>query len=343
MTDFNFDGSEISGERLLNQAMKVALDQDSPEMMISQFFSVVGQFFHCDRVFLYENCGANTESYVVEWQNENISSHKYFLESLGNEELEYVYNLFARDNFIYINDVESIKDVNPSFYEILSSQNISTIFLHPLIVKNELIGFYGFENFFEIDLISVYDFIEMYGTFLISLLKFKTTIMQLHNLSEHDSMTGLYNRGRGESKIAAMVNNGMEGMFLMMDGNHFKSINDTYGHAVGDKVILAFAKVLHTVFDSIGIPMRLGGDEFAVFVPAFTSQKDAEYLLRDLENAISEIDISEMGGAKISASIGVAFKTMNDNLSFENLYKHADDSVYISKKTPGTPVTYYKD
>lgn len=343
MTEVFFNEDEGSGEKLINQAMKAAMEQDSPDDMIYEFFSVVGNCFNCDRVFVYEASHDDSAAYVVEWNKENFSSCKSYIESLSDDYLNLIYNNFEHDNFIYLKNIALIQQSFPEAYEILASQNISSAFLHPLIVKGELIGFYCFENFGSVDLLSVYDFLEMFGIFLISLLKIKNSFLQLHSLSEHDSMTGLYNRGRGEHKIATMVNNGMEGMFLMMDGNHFKSINDTYGHAVGDKVIKAFAQVLHEVFDSIGIPMRLGGDEFAVFVPAFTSEKDAAYLMQNLEDAIAAIDIPELNGNKISASIGVAFKTDNDNISFEQLYKRADDSVYLSKKIPGTPVTFFKD
>lgn len=341
MAENIFFDADISGERLLNQAMKAALDQESPELMIFQFFLEVGQFFHCDRIFVYEK-NQSEIPYVVEWQNDNISSHKEFVENLMQEDLNLLYTLFERDNFVFVNDVDSIQELYPAAYELFTSQNIKRIFIHPLIVKNEQIGFYAFENFPDMDLIQIYDFLEMFGNFTISLLKFKNTFFALHSLSEHDSMTGLYNRGRGEQKIAQMVNNGMEGLFMMMDGNHFKHINDNFGHAVGDKVILALANALHKIFDNIGIAMRLGGDEFAVFVPTFTDEKDALFLMEDLVQEIDYIDIPQMNGEKVTASIGVAFKKLDDNINFEQLYKHADLSVYESKKSEGTPITFYK-
>ena len=69
------------------------------------------------------------------------------------------------------------------------------------------------------------------------------------------------------------------GMFLELDIDHFKKINDTYGHQAGDQVILAVADALRSTFRSNDITIRLGGDEFGVFAVGIVDQEMAEALL----------------------------------------------------------------
>ncbi|MBR0148285.1 MAG: diguanylate cyclase, partial [Lachnospiraceae bacterium] len=86
-------------------------------------------------------------------------------------------------------------------------------------------------------------------------------------LSETDSMTGINNRGSGENKVRKLLLDGDGGMFMLLDVDKFKSINDTYGHAAGDKVLISIAECMRRAFRNNDVMMRLGGDEFAAFAP----------------------------------------------------------------------------
>ena len=88
---------------------------------------------------------------------------------------------------------------------------------------------------------------------------------KLRYLSETDRMTGILNRGSGEQKIREKMQMGNAGMFCLMDADKFKSINDNFGHAVGDKVIIAIADCLRKSFRDSDVVFRLGGDEFAAY------------------------------------------------------------------------------
>ncbi len=79
-------------------------------------------------------------------------------------------------------------------------------------------------------------------------------------LSETDRMTGLLNRISGELKVEENLKQGKGGLFILLDIDHFKSFNDTFGHDVGDKVIINVANCLKTAFREHDILFRLGGD-----------------------------------------------------------------------------------
>ena len=160
-------------------------------------------------------------------------------------------------------------------------------------------------------------------------------------LSETDSLTGINNRGSGESKVKSHILNGDGGMFMLLDVDKFKNINDTYGHDIGDKVLIAIAGCLKKTFRSNDVVMRLGGDEFAAFAPSVFSRSGGELMIRRFLNQIEEIRIEEMKGKGIKISMGVAFYRPDDSFTFEELYKRADRCTYESKINPGSRVTYY--
>ena len=165
---------------------------------------------------------------------------------------------------------------------------------------------------------------------------------ELIYLSQTDLMTGLRNRGSGEKAMQDLMSQGVEGMFCLMDADKFKSINDNYGHDVGDKVIKAIAECLKKIFRNIDVTMRLGGDEFAVYVVGVTDEVRGEIFIEDFFEEINNIKIPELGRRKISVSLGAAFFLVDEKLSFAEIYKRADSAAYESKKTKGNFHTFYK-
>lgn len=94
-------------------------------------------------------------------------------------------------------------------------------------------------------------------------------------LSETDLMTGISNRGSGEKKISELLRKRVGGMLVLIDCDKFKSINDTFGHNVGDVVIIAIADALQRLCGENDVVMRLGGDEFAMFIPEIVDEASA--------------------------------------------------------------------
>lgn len=165
--------------------------------------------------------------------------------------------------------------------------------------------------------------------------KEKTREDRLIYLSEIDSMTGVCNRGSGERKISRLLEAGVGGMLLLIDCDKFKSINDTYGHIVGDAVIIAIAETLQKLCGPRDIVMRLGGDEFAMFIPKLVDKEEAEAFFKQLFTEISQIYITEMGDRKIYVSLGAAICEENQGATFDELYRKMDSAMYESKKEEG--------
>ncbi len=118
--------------------------------------------------------------------------------------------------------------------------------------------------------------------------------------------------------------------FIMADIDHFKQVNDTYGHSIGDKVLQEIAQAIVSQCREIDVPARYGGDEFAIVVPSETAE-GAGKLAERCRQATSEIRIhTEDENVQITASFGIA--EIADTPSIEALIKAADEALYQAKQ-----------
>jgi len=150
-----------------------------------------------------------------------------------------------------------------------------------------------------------------------------------------DALTGLHNRRYMAGQLQAMVGRAGQGgdpvAVLVMDIDHFKAVNDSFGHDAGDEVLREFAVRLATNVRAIDLPCRLGGEEFVVVMPGASldaAARVADRIRRDIEAQPFPI----MGGAEgltITVSVGVAASVAGDTP--EGLLKRADEGVYEAK------------
>lgn len=167
---------------------------------------------------------------------------------------------------------------------------------------------------------------------------------RLRYLAYHDEMTGLLNRQGFKNALtdalSAQVPDGHETALLVFDLNGFKQINDTYGHAVGDKVLIVVAERLKDVLGSDLPAARLGGDEFAIVLsgadqPA-TSLSVSERIIEAI-NLPFEIDGHRL---EVGLSCGVA-RASDCRNDPESLIKSADLAMYHAKETSATEGIVY--
>ena len=162
----------------------------------------------------------------------------------------------------------------------------------------------------------------------------------LRYLSETDMLTGIRNRGSGETAVRELMLKDIHGMMCIMDADKFKSINDNYGHSVGDEVIKALARSVSTAFRERDIVFRLGGDEFAMYAPKITDKETGAVVLNRLFEIIDKISIPELKDRKITVSVGASIYETDETLDFDTLYKRADAGTYASKKVKGNSYTF---
>lgn len=161
-----------------------------------------------------------------------------------------------------------------------------------------------------------------------------------------DSLTGLHNRrwleemytrelersNRGDLKLTA----------FMLDIDHFKNINDTYGHLAGDQVLIYVAQTLTTSLRPADMPVRYGGEEFSVFLPGISSENAqviAERVRSNMENM--QIILSTGAVIKVTVSVGLADRLPSD--SVRDLIQRADAALYHAKESGRNRICLNKD
>lgn len=152
-----------------------------------------------------------------------------------------------------------------------------------------------------------------------------------HLLEEaaRDELTGVYNRRGGEALISKALSDDQPYLFLIMDLDNFKTINDCYGHQEGDAVLQYVAALLRQSFRSTDVIFRLGGDEFVVFVHPCRSVEGVEHKLESLSRSYREEMAARYPLCASGLSIGGVFGRMA--VSFNGLYHMADRILYEIK------------
>jgi diguanylate cyclase (GGDEF)-like protein len=145
-----------------------------------------------------------------------------------------------------------------------------------------------------------------------------------------DPLTGLANRSKLnhqlDQEIARAARYGGPVAFIIYDVDHFKHINDNYGHTIGDKVLIELSSLASANIRKIDVLARWGGEEFAIIVPETPAEKAAE-LAQSLRAAIEAHVFPEVG--TITCSFGVAEYQPGDTA--ETLVERADKALYCAK------------
>ena len=176
---------------------------------------------------------------------------------------------------------------------------------------------------------------------------------ELARLSWTDGLTGLANRRRFDdafaSAFAAARRSGMPLALLLVDADHFKSVNDRHGHAVGDAVLKKLAVGLSVGAVRPGdLACRVGGEEFAVLLPD-TELDGALQVAGRIHRAVSGLSVPRagIGAGSVTVSIGIAIGPEGREDTAASLYRRADDALYAAKENgrnqtryapPGRPV-----
>ena len=153
---------------------------------------------------------------------------------------------------------------------------------------------------------------------------------RLRILARHDSLTGLLNRGAMEEEVGDLLKNKKGGIFLMLDVDHFKDINDVYGHLTGDLVLQELARIMGFLFFKKDIIGRMGGDEFAIFIPGEYRNELVDSKVERLHSRAVQAG-KDMGiGNSLKLTIGADLVRKND--TFRTLYRRADLALRIGKQ-----------
>lgn len=148
-----------------------------------------------------------------------------------------------------------------------------------------------------------------------------------------DDLTGLASRrhllAELRREVARVRRQGTPLSMLMIDADHFKSINDTWGHAAGDAVLVALAGALRAGTRTLDVVGRLGGEEFGVLLPS-ADLPSAQIVAERLRDSISQLEIDH-GGTTLRVTVSIGIAEWGPDMSIEDLVELADAALYRSK------------
>lgn len=171
-------------------------------------------------------------------------------------------------------------------------------------------------------------------------------VVELERLLDRDYLTGLYNRRffmeRFVEELAWSVRYHEPLSVFMIDIDHFKKVNDTYGHACGDEILKQTAKTLTSSLRTEDIVARYGGEEFIVLL-SNTNADGAMTAAENLRSAVQQVDFccSDIH-LRLTISIGVATYDYGSELSIDAIIGRADNALYAAKKDGRNRVVFYK-
>nr|MCR5734461.1 EAL domain-containing protein [Lachnospiraceae bacterium] len=167
------------------------------------------------------------------------------------------------------------------------------------------------------------------------------------NISEYDSLTGLYNRMMTERLTDSMIKETAESgdalsALAVIDIDNFKLLNDYYGHEVADSILKTIAKIISNTAGEEALCGRIGGDEFVMFVPHVDDKSAMEEKLKEINReTCCDMDApGDIGVISITTSIGIVYTDCIDE-SFHKLYPRANLAMYQAKASGKNTYSVY--
>lgn len=258
------------------------------------------------------------------------SSDYFFLEEAGPL-VNYINKKIKREkDAVFIGDL--------SLDEKIGEKKFRSLMVVPMIQSNALIGAVYVLN--EIPYHFSFDKFKLLQSLIHhSTLAFTNSMLreELERMVITDNLTKLHSRNYLDERIQLSMSTDALGAFLLIDIDDFKSINDTFGHQVGDEVIIQVANIIKKSIREHDVGARWGGEELAVYLP----KADLKTGLMVANRLVERVELETNPKITISCGITVWHKENND--SVKKLFNRADEALYKAKQTGKNRVIIYDD
>ena len=240
-----------------------------------------------------------------------------------------------------LKDIEGLKDI----YKKLKSEQIELIV--PMRFKGSINGLLFLKKKEEEFGSEYTDDEKQYLDIIAGFASVAIENAKLYEMATLDRKTKLYNHGYFQNRLIEEIERAekykTDLILMIMDLDHFKRVNDTYGHMKGDDVLIKVAETIKANVREFDIPARFGGEEFTVILPE-TSPSDGLNVAERLRLAVKNLIFdSEKGTFQITVSIGVSHYVHSVNMTEDILIEQADKALYYAKEHGRNQVVYYDD
>ena len=343
----------MQGKQSLSDPLESSVDQQTrvilsvPIYKNNQVIGVVGGSYNVTKLgnMLFDDLfDGQGKSFIVDQDGNLITRDKKY---------EKKHNIKTIDNLFDICDEKEVKtDFNQQESDLIQIQTKKNKSLYlaysPLKINDWMICYIVPVHVAQ----ESYTFIKHYETLLATFLGLIVLSLMIYlahsnsrenkyliHLSEIDPLTSVFNKETTQKLIDQKLKNHEHFCFLILDVDDFKSVNDNYGHAVGDKVLENLGLLFKNHFRQSDIVGRIGGDEFIILIE---DEVIAESRIQSLLKKVNELKIEELQDFKLSISVGMAFAPSNGT-TFMELYRHADHALYQTKRTGKNDYKIYKN
>ena len=308
----------INELQLINELTK-RLNQSLRPKEIFQFATTeLIDIFHADYCCLLQK-DKETEQFVVMSCNYPMLANEKFPSDYGFTSVVYE----SKEPLI-ISDYHATHPVASRLMELTSSRSLIAA---PIVVGTEVVGVilvsHSSSNFFSYD---NYKLLQVLSTHIGLAITNASLHAEVRHMVITDNLTGLRVRHYLNEQIQQRQRKDAYGSLILVDIDHFKRINDTYGHQVGDKILKQVSDIVRSCIRDSDIAARWGGEELAVYLPKVNTAQAYRIAERILEQVATETH------PKVTISCGVSEWTFEDEkISVESLFYRADMAMYEAK------------
>ncbi|MGB6328735.1 MAG: GGDEF domain-containing protein [Halarcobacter sp.] len=191
-------------------------------------------------------------------------------------------------------------------------------------------------------------FIKSYLAEAAPSLEVKLLMIALQDSAFRDGLTGLYNRKffeeHSKKLIPQIVRENSNIGVLMLDMDHFKAVNDEYGHDIGDKVLKELSSILMNTVRESDVVIRYGGEEFIILLVGVKTEEDALFVANKIGKRVRENEIDVYAGNKLKKTVSLGLSMFpKDSSSFDSVVKNADIALYEAKNSGRDKVVRFEE
>ena len=318
---------------------------------VDEAFGEVGAFIGADRCYLFRyDFDQGTMSNSYEWCAPGVSPQIDHSQNLPLSEMGDWTGSHGRGQPMII---PSVADLPEGYLkQCLQAQSVKSLVNLPLMRGDQCLGFVGVDSVTEESRFGerTLELLRLFADLLVNIEQrrrkeselrqsaatLRQQQKQLERIAHFDPLTGLPNRtllaDRMQQAMARSLRHGTSIAIVFIDLDGFKAINDTYSHAVGDRLLVTVARHMKQAMRTEDTLARLGGDEFvAVLLDLKAPEDSTEAIERLLTAAANPVVLGDLR-LSVSASIGVAFYPQTESLEPDQLLRQADQAMYQAKQ-----------